>query len=59
VLPPDEDSRVLTRELVYTAISRARSHAELWAGNASLCAALARSAQRQGGLYERLLNQPT
>jgi len=23
-LPPDEDNRILTRELVYTAISRAR-----------------------------------
>ncbi len=54
VLPPDEDNRVLTRELVYTAISRARSHAEIWATDDSLRAALARPILRQGGLRERL-----
>ena len=54
VLPPDEDSRVLTRELVYTAISRARSHAEIWTTDASLRAALGRPIQRQGGLRDRL-----
>ena len=59
VLPPNEDNRVLTRELVYTAISRARSHAEIWATDASLRAALARPVRRQGGLRERLSpNQP-
>jgi len=56
VLPPDEDNRVLTRELVYTAISRARSHAEIWATDESLRAALARPIQREGGLRERLLS---
>jgi len=55
VLPPDEDNRILTRELVYTAISRARSHAEIWATDGSLRAALARPIQRQGGLRERLV----
>lgn len=54
VLPPDEDNRVLTRELVYTAISRARSHAEIWAADASLRSALGRPVQRQGGLLEWL-----
>ena len=54
VLPPDEDNRVLTCELVYTAISRARSHAEIWATDVSLRAALGRPIQRQGGLRERL-----
>ncbi len=54
VLPPDEDNRILTRELVYTAISRARSHAEIWATDGSLRAALARPIQRQGGLREML-----
>jgi exodeoxyribonuclease V alpha subunit len=53
-LPPDADNRVLTRELVYTAISRASSHAEIWATDTSLCAALSRPVQRQGGLRERL-----
>lgn len=54
VLPPDPDNRILTRELVYTAISRARSHAEIWTTDESLRAALARPILRQGGLQERL-----
>jgi exodeoxyribonuclease V alpha subunit len=56
VLPPDAGSRVLNRELVYTAISRARSHAELWTADASLVAALMRPVQRQSGLGARLLH---
>jgi exodeoxyribonuclease V alpha subunit len=54
VLPPDPDNRVLTRELVYTAISRAKNHAEIWTTDDSLRAALARPIRRQGGLRERL-----
>ncbi len=54
VLPPDPENRILTRELVYTAISRAKDHAEIWATDDSLRAALARPIQRQGGLRERL-----
>jgi exodeoxyribonuclease V, alpha subunit len=54
LLPPDPDNRVLTRELVYTAISRAKAHAEIWTTDDSLRAALARPIQRQGGLRERL-----
>jgi exodeoxyribonuclease V alpha subunit len=58
VLPPNEDNRILTRELVYTAISRARSHAEIWANDASLRAALGRPIRRQGGLRDRLRVDP-
>lgn len=58
VLPPDADNRVLTRELIYTAISRARSHAEIWSTDAALRAALARPIQRQGGLRDRLQANP-
>jgi len=54
VLPPNEDNRILTRELVYTAISRARHHAEIWTTDEALRAALARPIERQGGLRERL-----
>jgi exodeoxyribonuclease V alpha subunit len=54
VLPPDEDNRILTRELLYTAISRARSHAEIWAIDGSLRASLDRPIRRQGGLRELL-----
>jgi len=58
VLPPDPTSRVLTRELIYTAISRARDHAEIWSSDASFRAALGRPIQRQGGLRERLQESP-
>lgn len=54
VLPPDDTHRILTRELVYTGVSRARERAEIWSTDASLCAALARPVRRQGGLLERL-----
>ncbi|MHB1058360.1 MAG: exodeoxyribonuclease V subunit alpha [Rhodanobacter sp.] len=58
VLPPDPDNRILTRELVYTAISRAKDFAEIWATDDALRAALARPIQRQGGLRERLASMP-
>ncbi|HWU78158.1 MAG TPA: exodeoxyribonuclease V subunit alpha [Rhodanobacter sp.] len=54
VLPPEADHRLLCRELIYTAISRARRHAELWCTDAALLTALHRPIQRQGGLRERL-----
>ncbi len=55
LLPPDADNRILTRELVYTAISRAKEHAEIWSTDDALRAALARPIRRLGGLRERLL----
>mgnify|MGYP001544797477 CR=1 FL=1 len=57
VLPSDPENRILTRELVYTAISRAKDHAEIWTTDDSLRAALARPIQRQGGLRERLASE--
>ncbi len=54
LLPPDPDNRALNRALVYTAISRARRHAEIWSTDAALRAALAQPVQRHGGLRERL-----
>ena len=54
VLPPDETSRLLSRELVYTAVSRAKKHAEIWSTDASLLAALGQPISRQGGLREKL-----
>jgi exodeoxyribonuclease V alpha subunit len=55
LLPPDADNRILSRQLLYTAVSRARSRVELWASDAVLRAALAHPIERQGGLRERLL----
>ena len=54
LLPPDPDSPILSRELLYTALSRARRSVELWSGEDALRAALARPVRRAGGLRERL-----
>lgn len=54
LLPPDAGNRVLSRQLLYTGVSRARRSLEIWASDASLNAALARRAERQGGLRARL-----
>jgi exodeoxyribonuclease V alpha subunit len=54
LLPPDADNRILSRQLLYTAVSRARQHVELWTCTAALSAALARPIERVGALRERL-----
>jgi exodeoxyribonuclease V alpha subunit len=54
LLPPEAGHRLLSRQLLYTAVSRARSGVELWASDAALASALARPIVRQGGLRERL-----
>lgn len=54
VLPPDAQHRLLSRELLYTAVSRARRSVELWATADALQAALARRVARHGGLRDRL-----
>lgn len=52
VVLPDRDARVLTRELVYTAVTRARRKVDVWAGGDVLAAAIARSTQRWSGLAD-------
>jgi exodeoxyribonuclease V alpha subunit len=54
VLLPEQRSRVLTRELLYTAITRARRRATLVADATVLEAAIATSTQRHSGLLTRL-----
>lgn len=54
LLPPNPDLAVLDRQLVYTALSRARHAVELWCEPDSLGAALARRSLRNGGLRQRL-----
>ena len=51
---PDRDSPVLTRELIYTGITRARSRVELWANERLLGLALQRRVQRWSGLPDLL-----
>jgi exodeoxyribonuclease V alpha subunit len=54
VLLPDESSRILTRELLYTAITRARSTVRVIGSDEAVRAAVTRRAQRATGLAERL-----
>ena len=51
---PDRDSPILTRELVYTGITRARNAIEIWASDAVFSAAVARRTQRSSGLNSLL-----
>jgi exodeoxyribonuclease V alpha subunit len=56
VLPPERDSsRLLSRELVYTAITRARERVTILGTERTLCAAIERSASRASGLRDRLI----
>lgn len=54
VVMPPRDVPVLSRELLYTAATRAREHVELWWNSGALAACLARSVQRFSGLRDRL-----
>lgn len=51
VLLPPVDSPVVTRELIYTAVTRTRSSVSLWGGRESLTAAMQRSVRRFSGLF--------
>jgi exodeoxyribonuclease V alpha subunit len=54
LLLPRRDARSLSRELVYTAITRARDALHLCANEDTLRAALGRHAARVSGLQRRL-----
>lgn len=54
LLPPDAGNRILSRQLLYTAVSRARLGVEIWSSAASLDGALQRLSLRAGGLRQRL-----
>ena len=54
VILPETESPVLTRELLYTAITRARRRVELWWTEKALSTALSRTVVRWSGLTERL-----
>lgn len=50
VLDPKGATQLLTRELVYTALTRARHRVELWSSRQQLCAAIIRPTRRTTGL---------
>ena len=54
VLLPAQRSRVLTRELLYTAVTRARHGVTLCAGAAVLAGTIETSTRRHSGLLARL-----
>ncbi len=54
VLLPDEDSRLLTRELFYTAVTRAQRKVRVIGSESAVRAAIARQALRASGLRARL-----
>jgi exodeoxyribonuclease V alpha subunit len=54
VLLPDADSRLLTRELFYTAVTRAEEHVTVVGSAAAVRAAVETTAQRATGLRQRL-----
>jgi exodeoxyribonuclease V alpha subunit len=54
VLLPHEDSRLLTRELFYTAVTRAKKRVRVVGSEAALRAAIERRALRASGLRQRL-----
>ncbi len=51
---PDRDAPVLTRELIYTGITRARMQVEIWGEERTFCRAVSRRIQRSSGLREAL-----
>jgi exodeoxyribonuclease V alpha subunit len=51
---PDKESHLLTRELIYTGLTRARNRVEVWFQESVLRAALAHTIQRASGLRDRL-----
>ena len=54
MLLPDRDVSVLSRELLYTGITRARRHVEVWGMAGVFCSASSRQIERISGLRDAL-----
>jgi exodeoxyribonuclease V alpha subunit len=52
---PEKPSKVLTRELIYTGITRSRKHIEIWGAKNTLMNAIAKKIYRQSGLADALM----
>jgi len=50
VLPPGDDNRLLTREILYTGITRTKQTVHIYAGDASIRACCCRSIERMTGM---------
>jgi len=54
LLLPDSDSQVLTRELIYTGITRAKANVEIWGTEEVFLTAVSRRIDRKSGLRDAL-----
>jgi len=54
---PDKDFPILTKELIYTGVTRARTELEIWSKEEIFAAAAARKIQRMSGLRDVLWGQ--
>lgn len=50
IIPPNKDSKILSRELLYTGLSRAKLSATLWCSEAALTQTIDTTVQRASGL---------
>jgi exodeoxyribonuclease V alpha subunit len=57
VLPEKEQMAILTRELLYTAVTRAREHVLLIGGKEVINAAVERKVSRASGIRDRIINE--
>jgi len=55
LLLPDTDAKILTRELIYTSITRAKNYVEVWSQEEIFLSAVSRRIERQSGLQDALL----
>jgi exodeoxyribonuclease V alpha subunit len=55
---PDSDIPLLSRELIYTAVTRARSSVTIYGRRRILAAAIGRRTQRSSGLRDALWGVP-
>jgi exodeoxyribonuclease V alpha subunit len=54
MLLPGNDATVLTRELIYTGITRAKEKVDIWGSEEIFVSAVARRIDRKSGLREAL-----
>lgn len=54
LLLPDEDAAILSRSLIYTAVTRARRAVAIWGSGSTLAGAVQRETRRDSGLVARL-----
>ena len=59
LLLPDRESPVLTRELIYTGITRAREHVEIWGRESVFSEGVSRRVERASGLRDALWGSVT